>query len=112
MKLSCALAVLLAKNKQDITRTDNIYTQIKQPLSRVPSSLKGIKSCLPFMSLCPSVYAVSSIVLFIIRRFLLSGPSRLRRKPFADYLQNIRQMYLFLWVLQNALSENFIILSL
>ena len=27
---------LLANNKQDITRTDNIYTQIKQPLARIP----------------------------------------------------------------------------
>ena len=26
VKLSCALAVLLAENKQDITRTDNHYT--------------------------------------------------------------------------------------
>lgn len=40
---------LLANNKQDITRTDNIYTQIKQPLARIPSLLLGIKSCLPFM---------------------------------------------------------------
>lgn len=48
-KLSCALVVLLAKCKQDITRTDNIYTQIKQPLSRVPSLSLGIKSCLPFI---------------------------------------------------------------
>lgn len=37
------------KYKRDITRTDNIYTQIKQPLSRVPSLRIGIKSCLPFI---------------------------------------------------------------
>ena len=57
-------------------------------------------------------YAVSSIFCFIIRivsfKRLLPPPS----ETIADYLQNNKQMYLFLWVLQNALSENFINLSL
>ena len=37
-------------------------------------------------------YAESSIFRFIIRRFLLSGSCRPRRKPFADYLQNDKQI--------------------
>ena len=39
MKLSHALAVLLAQSKQDITRTDNHYTMLKHPPKRSPSSL-------------------------------------------------------------------------
>lgn len=36
-KLSCAQVSPARGNEQDITWTDNRYTQIKQPLPRVPS---------------------------------------------------------------------------
>ena len=81
-KLSCALAALLAKRKQDITRTDNIYTQIKQPLARIPSLQVGIKSCLPFIVMSVG-YAELLKYRFIVRsvsfKRLLPPPSETRR---------------------------------
>ena len=51
MKLSHALAVLLAKCKQDITRTDNHYTNFKPSRKRFLCLWCGIKSCLPFIAM-------------------------------------------------------------
>ena len=48
-KLSCALVVLLAKSKQDITRTDNHYTNFQTLPKEVSTFAYGIKSCLPFI---------------------------------------------------------------
>lgn len=47
-KLSCALVVLLAKSKQDITRTDNHYTALNI-FRRSLQVFDGIKGCLPFI---------------------------------------------------------------
>ena len=48
-KLSCALAALLAIRKQDITRTDNHYTNFQTLPKEVSTFAYGIKSCLPFI---------------------------------------------------------------
>ena len=50
----CQALLVEHKNKQDITETDNRYTNFKPSRKRFPRLPTGIKSCLPFMSLCPS----------------------------------------------------------